>query len=180
VCGQSGHLDSVATPRAVSEVLGEDYSICVGRPAYLADLTPTSEFRAFHHAGTALGRAIRSQLNLTNPGRFHLLLPAPIADAPAGSAGTAYLAAVETEVNLALPVARRDARQGRAALLVEGLREADADLDGARSGASALMNSLVDHARGRICPVGTSWVEVESGSPDGPEADGPIRSSRAR
>jgi predicted NBD/HSP70 family sugar kinase len=98
LCGQVGHVNTLATPSRIVEEFGA------------GTLEQISEIRArdaqfkraqevFKRAGTALGRALAHVSNTVNPSWIVMYLPPALVDAAdrPDTAGAAYLTAVRTE-----------------------------------------------------------------------------------
>jgi predicted NBD/HSP70 family sugar kinase len=156
-CGQRGHVDAVATPARILQAIDSTDLAASSASPMLEGLGLTPTAAAFHRAGRGLGRGLTTLLNLTNPGRFHLLLPPELGAAPAGTAGSAYLAAVEAEVNRASTTVAADARNGGERLNVEIIDPSRIAAEGSRAAASCVLRALTDHAREReTCSIATA------------------------
>lgn len=148
-CGILGHLDAFATPFRIRKALAAgSLQQVASAPAQADGQAESAEFHVLRKAGAVLGRGLAHVINTVNPSRLLLYLPSELANTHAGTAGPAYLAAVEDEVHRAYSTGGRDAR-----LDVQRL-PADINILGARASAVSVFNGFIEHARGIDgCPV---------------------------
>jgi predicted NBD/HSP70 family sugar kinase len=154
-CGRYGHLDALATPsRILGELDHKDLHDAASLPANRGG-KPTPAGLAFAAAGTALGRGLTALIDVANPARIVLLVPAPLAEPEPGTAGYEYLQAVEVSVDQAFSTGPLDARAHEAKLTTDRLDQLDQraldqsiEIIGARSAAVTVLDAFVDYARG--------------------------------
>jgi predicted NBD/HSP70 family sugar kinase len=144
-CGVVGHLDAFATPRRIREALGvsttEEAS---AMPARTSSGEPTRQYAVFHQAGAVLGRGLAHVINIVNPTRLILYLPAELASVAPDSAAAAYGTAAKRERENAYSTGAEDA-----VLNLEPLQAGTIPELGARAAAVCVLNSFIEHARGQ-------------------------------
>jgi predicted NBD/HSP70 family sugar kinase len=149
-CGGLGHVEALAAPARIAAELGVlDLTSAASEPLYDDNERVTATASVFRRSGTALGRGLCAMANLTNPGRIHVSLPAVLAMAAPGTAGSAYVDAAEAALNEAYSTAARDARAGAGRLTLEPWWPEDLARTGARAAAACVIDTLIEHARGR-------------------------------
>jgi predicted NBD/HSP70 family sugar kinase len=141
-CGGLGHVETLATPSRIEAELDD------GPFQQLCQIdSRDSRFRRAHkeftRSGAALGQALAHVSNTVNPSKILLYLPAPLADPLAGTAGAAYLSAVEEEANSAF-AARDQASYLTPSAFPRDTQEAA--LLGARAAAVCVIESFIEHA----------------------------------
>lgn len=168
-CGVESHVDCYAVPRRLATELGAPLNDA-GR-TYARDATGlTREATVFRAGGEALGQGIASIVNVVNPSRVLLILPADLAladtltedisatkepdeilgRAQPGTAAAEYLEGVEDALTkYCFSRGAADARAGRRRLTVQILEPAAAEKEGAVCAAIRVMDSFVMHARER-------------------------------
>jgi predicted NBD/HSP70 family sugar kinase len=155
-CGQYGHVDALATPTRILGELGRaDLQEAANLPSQSREGKQTTAAQTFETAGTALGRGLIALVNIINPARIILLLPAALADPAPETAGRKYLEAVEATIDQAFSTGPLDARAHEKALTIRRLEQLDdraldqpIEVIGARGAAITVLDAFIDHARG--------------------------------
>ncbi|MET3937024.1 ROK family protein [Arthrobacter sp. OAP107] len=152
-CGKAEHVDCYSVPaRILAEIPNaKSFAEAAESPGRLATGELTRAGWAFSVGGEALGQAVASLVNIVNPSRVVLVLPASLSphDAAPGSAAREYLHAAENAVTeYSFSMGANDARAGLSALTVEVLDEEDVRKVGARSAAIRAFDAFIAHARG--------------------------------
>jgi predicted NBD/HSP70 family sugar kinase len=152
-CGKREHVDCYAVPtRILAEIPeAETFSEAAALPARKSTGQLTRAGWAFTVGGEALGQAVASLINIVNPSRVVLVLPAALSPhkAAPGSAAQQYVQAAEEAVrNYTFSKGADDAKAGSASLTVEALDEEDVRRTGARSAAIRAFDAFIAHARG--------------------------------
>ena len=141
LCGQLGHVDTLAPPRRIEEELG-------GALEQLSEIKPPGpQFedarKAFKRSGAALGRALAHVSNTVNPSRVIMYMPAALAEPKPDTAGAAYLAEVEAEAARAFAASDQDDYLRVQAFSAQPEEVA---LLGARAAAVCVLESFIEHA----------------------------------
>jgi predicted NBD/HSP70 family sugar kinase len=155
-CGQYGHVDALAPPTRILGELGRsDLQSAASLPSRSREEKKTAAAQVFETAGTALGRGLAALINVINPARIVLLLPASLAEAAPGTAGNEYLQAIESAVDQAFSTGPLDARAHESRLTIHRLDQLDdhapdqsIEVSGARGAAITVLDAFVDYARG--------------------------------
>lgn len=152
-CGKREHVDCYSVPtRILAEIPeAETFTEAAKLPGLTSTGEPTRAGWAFAVGGDALGQAVASLVNIVNPSRVVLVLPAALSphEAAPGSAAQQYLQAAEDALaEYTFSKGADDARAGRAALTIEVLDEEDVRRIGARSAAIRAFDAFIAHARG--------------------------------
>jgi hypothetical protein len=141
----------------------EDLGSLADGPADYSDGRATRERLAFARAGRGLGRALVDVINVCNPGRVIVLLPASLASTGRDTAGSAYRVAMETVVDTAYSTGASDARARDDRLCVQALPEGELKRGqlGAVAAACCGLDAFLDHVRGTdICAGSNSGREA--------------------
>lgn len=153
------HLDCYApTERLRGELQissEEEFEKIALQPAQYADVS-TEQARKFQVAGTALGTALASFVNLVNPSRLLLFLPPVLANAEKGSAAGEYLKYTTTVLRTQVFSNAKD----QTVLKVYELTQESRQFLGAQAAAVRVMDSLLQHAKHR-CRCYTERVQAE-------------------
>ena len=142
LCGQVGHVDTLAPPRRIVEEFGG------GTLEQIAQINAVDpEFwraqEIFTRSGAALGRALAHVSNTVNPSRVIMYLPAALAEPRPDTAAAAYLAAVRQELTSAFAASDQpDYLRIRAF----PANPHDAALLGAQAAAVCVLESFIEHA----------------------------------
>jgi predicted NBD/HSP70 family sugar kinase len=148
-CGERGHLDAFATPKRIRHRLGVETTKDAASAPSLTNGRPSEASHALRAAGAVLGRGLSHVINIVNPSRLILFLPAELLNARPETAGAAYLKAAKAEMSHAYSTGARFTN-----LTPRSLEEGDSAVLGARAAAVCLLNSFLDHARGLDgCPI---------------------------
>jgi predicted NBD/HSP70 family sugar kinase len=152
LCGQLGHVDTLAPPRRITEEFGG------GTLEQISQLnTRDPQFQRaqeiFKRGGAALGRALMHVSNTVNPSRVIMYLPAALADPKPDTAAAAYLGAVRQELTRAFAASDQpDYLRIRAF----PANPQDVELLGAQAAAECVLESFIEHAlRLDGCKTGT-------------------------
>jgi predicted NBD/HSP70 family sugar kinase len=142
LCGQVGHVDTLAPPRRITEQFGGG---TLEQIAQIKAVDP--EFQRaqeiFTRSGAALGRALAHVSNTVNPSRVIMYLPAALAEPKPDTAAAAYLAAVRQEATSAFAASDQpDYLRIRAF----PANPHDAALLGAQAAAVCVLESFIEHA----------------------------------
>jgi predicted NBD/HSP70 family sugar kinase len=141
-CGQLGHVDTLATPRRLTEELN---SGTFERICEIGSASP--KFRqareVFERGGAVLGRALAHVSNTVNPSRVIMYLPAPLARPQPDTAAAAYLDAARTEVTRAFAASGQPDY-----LTIEPFPQHSDEvaLLGAKAAAVCVLQSFIEHA----------------------------------
>lgn len=152
-CGQSNHVDCYAVPsRLRAELGGADVQETAASQAVndKGEFTPAG--RAFNTAGRALGQGLVSIINIVNPTRMVVVLPAALvpANRDDGTAAAQYLASMETTVTEeSFSTGARDARASGETLTIEPVNLEEIGFLGAHCAALRAFDAFIAHARGR-------------------------------
>jgi predicted NBD/HSP70 family sugar kinase len=142
LCGQPGHVDTLAPPSRIVEEFGGG---TLERISEIDDLDPEFQRakKIFKRGGAALGRALAHVSNTVNPSRVIMYLPAALAEPKPDTAATAYLSAVRKEITCAFAASDEP----------EYLRIRSFPPDpeslallGARAAAVCVLESFIEHA----------------------------------
>jgi predicted NBD/HSP70 family sugar kinase len=142
LCGQLGHVNTLAPPRRIVEEFGGGTVEQIGQ---LNARDP--QFRraqhVFERGGAALGRALAHVSNTVNPSRVIMYLPAALAEPKPDTAAAAYLGAVRQELSYAFTASDQpDYLRIRAF----PANPQDFALLGAQAAAVCVLESFIEHA----------------------------------
>ncbi|MFV8141831.1 ROK family protein [Mycolicibacterium senegalense] len=149
-CGESGHVDTLATPARIAGELGMPFDVATA----LTNVDPRYDraHGVFKRAGSVLGRAIAHVCNVVNPSKLIVYLPDALAKADPETASAAYYRAVKAEIETAFAVVGKpiNSEDDDPAKFLQ-LRSVPADpekaaLLGARSAAVCVLESFIEHA----------------------------------
>ena len=142
LCGQVGHVDTLAPPRRIVEQFGGGTLEQIGQ-IKAADPEFQRAQEIFTRSGAALGRALAHVSNTVNPSRIIMYLPAALAEPGPDTAAAAYLAAVRQELTSAFAAPDQpDYLRIRAF----PANPQDAALLGAQAAAVCVLESFIEHA----------------------------------
>ena len=142
LCGQVGHVDTLAPPRRIVEQFGGGTLEQIGQ-IKAADPEFQRAQEIFTRSGAALGRALAHVSNTVNPSRVIMYLPAALAEPGPDTAAAAYLAAVRQELTSAFAAPDQpDYLRIRAF----PANPQDAALLGAQAAAVCVLESFIEHA----------------------------------
>jgi predicted NBD/HSP70 family sugar kinase len=162
LCGQLGHVDTLAPPRRIVEELG------AGTLEQISQITARDpEFpraqEVFRRAGAALGRALMHVSNTVNPSRVIMYLPAALADPGPDTAAAAYLGAVRQETTRAFAASDQP---GYLSIHAFPANPQDVALLGAQAAGVCVLESFIEHAlRLDGCKTGTRRSTTSSQGP---------------
>lgn len=160
------HLDCYATPVRILGELGET-RFSHSRFAALANADAESDdgqpAQVFARAGAALGIALASVINLYDPSRVLLYLPEALAEPKGGSNAERYLSEAYALID---QHAFSDSAQ-RVKITPKSLPASEYVYLGAKAAAVRVVDSLIQHARGRCRCVNPA------GAPGTPPAESP-------
>lgn len=144
-CGETGHVDTLATPSRMAGQLGIPFEDAV--KIKRGDDGFSEAHEVFTRGGRVLGRAIAHVCNIVNPSRLIVYLPAALAMPEEDSAAHAYYTVAKIEMKSAIAVAGK----ARSAEELEKFLQprpmpTDATLLGARSAAVCVLESFIEHA----------------------------------
>jgi predicted NBD/HSP70 family sugar kinase len=142
LCGQLGHVDTLAPPRRITEEFGGG---TLEQISQINARDPQSQRarEVFRHGGAALGRALMHVSNTVNPSRVIMYLPAALADPEPDTAATAYLGAVRQELTRAFAASDQpDYLRIRAF----PANPHEVALLGAQAAAECVLESFIEHA----------------------------------
>lgn len=143
------HLDCYTPARMLGE-LGETFTDWrfaeLANADAIVDGYPTRESRVFARAGAALGMALANAINFFDPSRILLYLPPVLAAPEDGSNAERYWREVVARVD---KHAFSDSRPDNVQLTPKALPANERVYLGAKAAAVRVMDSLIQHARGR-------------------------------
>jgi predicted NBD/HSP70 family sugar kinase len=142
LCGQVGHVNTLAPPRRIVEEFGGG---TLEQISQINALDP--EFQraqqVFKRGGAALGRALAHVSNTVNPSRVVMYLPAALAEPGPDTAAAAYLGAMRQELSYAFTASDQpDYLEIRAF----PANPQDFALLGAQAAAVCVLESFIEHA----------------------------------
>jgi predicted NBD/HSP70 family sugar kinase len=165
-CGGVGHVDAFATPARLRKSAGVATLGEIARAPVSVDGVRTPQALCMETAGSVLGRGLAHVVNIVNPSRLVLYLPAELCDIAPAHAAHCYLAAARSEMEHAFSTGATVAH-----LTPVQLEDKDLGELGARAAAVCVINSFIDHARGLDgCPVVQRRPSARR-TADGPRAD---------
>ncbi|MFI9507773.1 ROK family protein [Nocardia sp. NPDC052566] len=142
-CGAIGHVDGIATPRAILAKLGA--SADQPRLDVAVRNVPYREGRLLlSRAGAALGQALSHVCNVVDPSELIVYLPAEITDSAPGSPLADYRRAVSAEITATFAVDAVDATE----IVFRSLPDEPVVLQelGARAAAVCVLDAIIEHA----------------------------------
>ena len=142
LCGQLGHVNTLAPPRRIVEEFGGGTLEQIGQLS-----TRDAEFgraqQVFERGGAALGRALAHVSNTVNPSRVIMYLPAALAEPKPDTAAAGYLGAVRQELSYAFTASDQPDYLTIRAFPAD---PQDFALLGAQAAAACVLESFIEHA----------------------------------
>ena len=142
LCGQLGHVNTLAPPRRIVEEFGGGTVEQIGQ---LSARDP--EFgraqHVFGRGGAAVGRALAHVSNTVNPSRVIMYLPAALAEPKPDTAAAGYLGAVRQELSYAFTASDQPDYLTVRAFPAD---PRDFALLGAQAAAACVLESFIEHA----------------------------------
>jgi predicted NBD/HSP70 family sugar kinase len=142
LCGQLGHVNTLAPPRRIVEEFGGGTVEQIGQ-LNARDPEFGRAQQVFGRGGAAVGRALAHVSNTVNPSRVIMYLPAALAEPKPDTAAAAYLGAVRQELSYAFTASDRPDYLTIRAFPAD---PRDFALLGAQAAAACVLESFIEHA----------------------------------